>query len=929
MTERPLLLERAAETSRLRSLRRAAAAGRGGALVLEGLAGMGKTALLQEEQRLARRAGFEVLCASGSELEHGFAFGVVRQLIEPQLAADAAAQQGLAQHGLLSGAAAHAAPIFAPQQPPSPARPDEHAVMHGLYWAIAAIARVRPVLACVDDAHWADEPSLRFLAYLARRLTGLPVGVLIAARPTVGTGTLLAHAERIGVPPLTEDAAGTLLARRLGARPEPGFLAACVRATGGVPFHLHALGDELARRRVAPVEAAAGLVESIGSGVVARSLVQRIGALGPQALGLAEAVSVLGNRRRPNVLARVAGIPARRVAELSSALVRSGVFADSTSAGFAHPILLASVRERVPEDRRQRMHAAAAELLLQAGAGTDEVAAHVELAPAGSVRGGIAILTAAAEEAGARSAPLMAARWLNRLLEERLDGPARQRALLALGTAELLAGAPWAERSLSLAAAAGGDGAVRAAALRALAGLWCSSGRAPEAVRMLQDQLQEALPAPDRAELERAVVEIADLDPSARPAAAGVLAGVLDRTGGGFWAAHRAVEASLVGSSARQAAAFACRAFDDGQFAESEGLFGQLTAYTLTLADAYDEAGRYFEVLMEGARRRGSAMHYAAALTHRGLLASRTGPLVEAEADTREALVLVGAHEWTSLEQMALAVHVEVLLLRGEVGRAAEELAGIALAPIPQTIQDAVLRCARGNVNLAAADPHAALEDLLLAGKSLVTWGLTNPSAFAWRSQAALAYAALGEVAAGRELAAEEVALARRWGAARALGTALRAEGLVLGGEDGLRALAEAVQVLDGTASRPALALALTDLGALLRRRNARTAARGYLQRGWEVAHDCGADRLAERAYTELWATGARPRRPRRTGLDALTPSERRVAALAASGRSNVEVAQHLFVTEKTVETHLSAAYRKLGIDSRRQLAVALRNPRT
>ncbi len=139
--------------------------------------------------------------------------------------------------------------------------------------------------------------------------------------------------------------------------------------------------------------------------------------------------------------------------------------------------------------------------------------------------------------------------------------------------------------------------------------------------------------------------------------------------------------------------------------------------------------------------------------------------------------------------------------------------------------------------------------------------------------------------------------------------------------------LRQAVEVLAGSSARLEHAKALVDLGAMLRRTNRRKEARDPLQQGLELARKCGAKPLAERAHTELVATGARPRRLVFSGLEALTPSERRVADMAAAGMTNREIAQALFVTPGTVEVHLSSSYRKLEISSRSQLPQALAEP--
>ena len=134
----------------------------------------------------------------------------------------------------------------------------------------------------------------------------------------------------------------------------------------------------------------------------------------------------------------------------------------------------------------------------------------------------------------------------------------------------------------------------------------------------------------------------------------------------------------------------------------------------------------------------------------------------------------------------------------------------------------------------------------------------------------------------------------------------------------------ESVEAARDSGARFELAQSLVELGAAERRANQRSAARELLEEGMSLAHRCGARGLEERALQELLATGARPRRAPASGRDALTPSELRVAEMAATGQTNRQVAQRLFVTQKTVEAHLARAFRKLGIESRAQLAGAL-----
>jgi DNA-binding CsgD family transcriptional regulator len=187
-----------------------------------------------------------------------------------------------------------------------------------------------------------------------------------------------------------------------------------------------------------------------------------------------------------------------------------------------------------------------------------------------------------------------------------------------------------------------------------------------------------------------------------------------------------------------------------------------------------------------------------------------------------------------------------------------------------------------------------------------------------------LALADAGDADEARSMAIEEVERARRWGAPSGIGVALRARALVQGGAESIDGLHEAAEILGPSVARLEHARALVDLGAALRRANRRAEARPVLQQGLDVAGRCGARRLADHARIEIRAAGGRSSDPLGSGVEQLTASERRVAELAAEGQSNPEIAQALFVTRKTVETHLGRAYRKLEISGRGELRRAL-----
>jgi DNA-binding CsgD family transcriptional regulator len=260
-----------------------------------------------------------------------------------------------------------------------------------------------------------------------------------------------------------------------------------------------------------------------------------------------------------------------------------------------------------------------------------------------------------------------------------------------------------------------------------------------------------------------------------------------------------------------------------------------------------------------------------------------------------------------------------------ETGRGAE-LRG-RLETLPEglvTSALAVFRHARGVVRLADGDHQGGVDDLRAVGHDLGSLGTLSPGVLPWRAQLAEALAD-GDPDESRELAEDDLRRARAARLPAAEGMALRA--LALSERDGARIerLEEAVAVLEPSEARLAHARALTDLGVALRTGERSEHARQVLLAALDMAYRCGAKPLAERARAEAVAAGARPRRPYLTGVQALTPSELRVARLAASGQSNTEIAQALFVTKKTVADHLRATYRKLGVSRRKELPRALR----
>jgi DNA-binding CsgD family transcriptional regulator len=344
----------------------------------------------------------------------------------------------------------------------------------------------------------------------------------------------------------------------------------------------------------------------------------------------------------------------------------------------------------------------------------------------------------------------------------------------------------------------------------------------------------------------------------------------------------------------------------------------------LLWSERYAQLRPLLDASIAQGRATGDSARLGMGLAVRSWLALRTGDLRSAEADARTALAATELPTPPMFRVLNGAVLVQALVEQDELDAAEQALAPLDFEAESGSLISPPLRFARGQLWIAQGRVAEGLEEMLAVGALLTRSLVNSPGALPWRSQAALVHRALGDGESAKRLATEEVQLARSFGAPRALGVALRAAGVVAGGDRGASLLREAIDVLERGEPRLEKARALADLGAMLRRRNRRTEARELLREALDAAHRAGARRLAEYAETELRATGARPRRVVLSGLDSLTASERRVAEFASQGLSNREIAQTLFVTARTIEGHLTSVFRKLQIDSRDELPAEL-----
>ena len=932
------LLERNDELARIESALVDARTGRGRFVVVEGPAGIGKTALLAAARTAAAESGMRVLRSRATEMESNFAFGVVRQLFEPPLVE----ASELERADLLQAAAGVAAGLLRlPGAPPANGSPSSgvdpsFAIFHGLYWLCANLAAVGPLCVVVDDAHWADSASLRYLAFLLTRLEELCIALVVATRPReagaeaelLATVTTDPSADAIRLQPLTNAAVVQLLEEGLGRAPDPDVVDTCLRVTRGTPFLVRELVTGLSQG-------------GIGNGVetVGRSVQLRLLRLPDHAGRLARALAILEESELLQA-SRLAGLEEIEAADTADLLATAGIIEPGRPLTFVHPLVRDAIYSELSSGERAQGHRRAAELLAEQPGANARVAEHLLVSEPVGDRWVVERLVAAGRAARTEGAPESEALFLRRALAEPPPPENRAALLVDLGIAEASAGlAGWHEH-LHEAVDAASDTAAAGEAALVLAHALSGAQRYVEAVEVL-DRAAARLGAP-RSELglqlETAAVMAEFNDPATMPP-------VSPRrvTLGELAADDPAAPAELLGAAAfisvlenkpaDDAAELASRALQAGesaaprsfgrQWVSATAWFGT-SAFTLLWRARYAQLRPLLDASIARARATGDSSRLAMGLAVRCWLALRRSDLRTAEADAQTALA---AHELPAPPMARVlngAVLVQALVEQGELDAAEQALAPLDFETESGSLISPPLRFARGELRVAQGRVAEGLEDLLAVGALLTRSLVTSPGALPWRSEAALVQLALGDRESAGRLAEEELRLARAFGAPRALGVALRAAGVVAGGDRGAALLREALEVLERAELRLENARALADLGAMLRRRNRRTEARGLLREALDTAYRAGARPLADYAETELRATGARPRRVVLTGVDSLTASERRVAEFASQGLSNREIAQTLFVTARTVEGHLTGVFRKLQVGSRDELPAAL-----
>ncbi|MET0132367.1 MAG: AAA family ATPase [Kibdelosporangium sp.] len=921
-------MERDTELAALRRSFAEMASGTGGVVVLDGAAGLGKTALLRQARDLAGGAGLTVLSARGAELERDFAFGVVRQLLEPALPRDAAERAAL-----FTGAARATIRLFdadvLADEPPGSLYP----LLNGLYWLLVTMSERAALVIMVDDAQWADLPSLQFLGFLARRLESVAVTVVIATRAGEHEDSgllddILATDDCVllELKSLSVAAVAELVRRELGPGASDVFCAACHGTAIGNPLFVRELLRVLVGDNVSPDAAGAASVDAAGPDAIRRYVAARLRRQPEDVQRVARAVAVLGDETALPLVAEQAGVSSGAAAVATDRLTQHGIFERADPPAFVHAVIRDVALSLVPLADRNAEHDRAAAVFQQAGEPVARVASHLLRTTPAANPDRIPVLLAAAEQAWLQGSPESASLYLARARAEPPTAAQRSEVSRRLGNCEAhhLA-VTKAEVHLREALSLADTPEQRARCGYSLARFRNACGDTGTALALLS-QAAAILPADADPLLTRQLtaelIGFARADLSARATLLDRLARFRAHAGDAdpLVAAQLSIEAGFGGGPAEQAIALARKALTgDLLTPERSALWSAVS--TLLATDQLPEAEQRVQRALTFAVDRGQLFPMGVIRGYLARISLLRGDLAQA-AEHVEIGTRAVPEPNVGLPGLE-STRVHLLIEQGRAAEAVEVLRGGVLSDgrEPRSSLHLWLMAARTRLHAERGDHNAALADALACGAAYEQWGATGVWEVPWRLHAAGAHLRLGHRDQAAGLISEQLSLARSFGVPRHIAVALRYAARL---GDARPLLAEAVDLLRTSPARLELARALADLGEHQRQDGSRGAGRETFRQAAELALECQATALAERLHDRLSAGSGRPPRIQVSGIPALTPSERQVAKLAADALTNRQIAERLFVSEKTVETHLSRTYRKLGVSSRTQLAVQM-----
>jgi len=842
----PAIVERERELAELDRALARARADEGGLLYFEGPAGIGKTRLLIELRERAQAAQVLVLEARAGVLERENGFGIVRQLCAPFAG----------RTDLFDASTEAARPAITDVAAGSADGDRSFAVLHALYLLTVKVAAEQPLVILIDDLQWSDAPTLRFVAYLARRVADLPVLVAVTVRsgePATDDALLAEVAgDPVTVPvrpvALSSAATTTLVRSRLGEDADQAFADACHETTGGNPLLVGQLLAALADERVTPDAAHAAEVRAIGPRAVSRTVLLRLARLPQPAVALARAVAILGERPGLPAAAALAGISEQEAAEAAGVLAAADILRPGEPLGFVHPLVRDAVYGELAAAQRGLEHARAARVLQQLGGAADQIAAQLLAAPPRGDAWVVERLREAAAGALGRGTPESAITYLERAQAE--PPPADQRAALALelGDAAQYVSGPASVRHLREAYDGLTDPVARGEAAIRLGRILLFVGAPGEAIELA---VRAAAELPPDAQDLRDGLEAVEL--------LGVFFGVVDPSelarldanrhrprGGGPGARSltglTALELAVSGGPAEEASALAREALEGDTLLRGDGgVFSASAAQVLALGDPAEGLAAWKRI-GDWAREHRSGLNIVGADLWGGLTFVWAGDLPAAEASLQRAIE--GEILWGTTMAAEMGYSAGFLALtRLEAGDPVGAQVALERTQADSGPSDAARfwRISKTELLLAEGRYEEALATTIEIEQTRPPG--THPVWSPWRTLRARALSGLGDRDQALALAREELELARGVGAPWVIGRGLRLLG-ELEGDDGIEHLSEAVSLLADTSARLEYAKALAALAAALTAAGRGSEAIRPRAAALDLAERCGAHGL-------------------------------------------------------------------------------------
>lgn len=900
-----------------------------GCLSIEGGWGTGKTTLLNEACLIADRSSCLVLRARGGDLEQHASFGALLRIIEV-VASLRNADEEISERVEAVGALIN-----------KTGAQNFGQLGAAFYALLIAVRRLGPILLAIDDADLVDDATLMTLQYVFHRVDDQQIWLLLTSPPRLpGVGPRVVdhllvnrHVRHFALKPLSSESVRQILAGYLDQAPDPQFVTAVYEATSGRPEFIVELAKACVNEQITPSAAMAGEISSLPVPRICQRVLVRLERLHVAATELLECCAIHGNTTDLGLACYLGNIDPVAAELASDASARAELLQGDRPLVFIAPVVRWALLQNISPARRSQLHTRCAEYLSGIGADESLIVEHLLASePSGNLE-----LAGRLARAGAtlieRSDYRLASQCLRRSINEGPVAVQEPSIWLDLARCETQLGLKTSvssfQRALALGAAHNSD--VFEAAIKLMRALRAWPELRSEAVASLQsltadpDGIDPAL----QLEFEMGLTLLANLQSQRNDGVTKIqkLLKQADTTSQASKAASAFLNIHNFESdpkmSAKAVTHMLSAVIDPGQMVSgdlSSEMMRTIACRILLGADEFATVDRILEVGRRRALELGDLPGEDDVLRLIILSKLWQGSLGESE----EALL---RHHELGIDFNARPVVglIDLLIAQGRTQEAIYELGTFDPVMIDEPLDRVGAHVERGRLFSMCNQSAEALDEFEQASETAARAGITNPVLVAWHPPAARVLASLGQWDEAHQLAEDHLVSARAFGAPRSLGTALRAMGA--SSRDLVERtawLTESVEVLEGSPARLETAEAMVDLGSALVDRQDSESARDILHKGASLASLCGAHRLVEVAGTQLRAAGARPRRLGSTGVDSLTPAELRAVHMAAANVTNRAIADELFVNVKTIEGHLSRAYRKLGVTSRFELAEAL-----